>query len=127
VSKYPKLTTGVKKAGAALSRLHAVFDSNPFEAVTFFAGCKHFKLVNHTFLMIGTQARLPCRAFQLGEAVLQKNPVSHLLLVRISYKKTKKHGRLHSLPAKPTGNLSTFGTWLFRAKIYYPQNTSVVK
>jgi hypothetical protein len=37
---------------------------------------KHFKLVDHTSLMIGTQARLPCRAVQLDEAVLLKNPVS---------------------------------------------------
>jgi hypothetical protein len=27
-------------------------------------------------MMIGTQSRLPCRAVQLGEAVLLKNPVS---------------------------------------------------
>ena len=38
--------------------------------------CKHFKLVNHTSLMTGTQSRHPCRAIQLGEAVLLKKPVS---------------------------------------------------
>ncbi|MFB1034127.1 MAG: hypothetical protein QMC38_02140, partial [Sinobacterium sp.] len=37
---------------------------------------KSFKVVSHTSLMIGTQSRLPCRAVQLGEAVLLKNPVS---------------------------------------------------
>jgi hypothetical protein len=37
---------------------------------------KYFKLVNHTSMMIGTQSRLPCRAVQLGEAVLLKKPVS---------------------------------------------------
>jgi hypothetical protein len=37
---------------------------------------KHFKLVSHTSLMIGTQSRRPCRAVQLGEAVLLGNPVS---------------------------------------------------
>ncbi len=36
---------------------------------------KHFKLVNHTSLMISTQSRLPCRAVQLGEAVCLKNPI----------------------------------------------------
>ncbi|MFT7261216.1 MAG: hypothetical protein ACI9MS_003090, partial [Glaciecola sp.] len=42
-----------------------------------FLGClKHFSLVNHTSMMIGTQSRRPCRAVQLGEAVLLKNPVS---------------------------------------------------
>ena len=35
-----------------------------------------FKLVNHTSMMIRTQVRLPCRAVQLGEAVLLKQPVS---------------------------------------------------
>jgi hypothetical protein len=38
------------------------------------ACCKHLKLVNHTSVMTGTQARLPCRAVQLGEAVPLKNP-----------------------------------------------------
>jgi hypothetical protein len=37
---------------------------------------KTFKVVNYTSLMIGTQSRLPCRAVQLGEAVLLRNPVS---------------------------------------------------
>jgi hypothetical protein len=35
-----------------------------------------FKVFTHTSMIIGTQSRLPCRAVQLDEAVLLKNPVS---------------------------------------------------
>jgi hypothetical protein len=37
---YPKLVLAFKKAYAALSRLHEVFDSNPFEPVTLLAAAK---------------------------------------------------------------------------------------
>jgi len=43
---------------------------------SFPARCKHFNLVTGTAMMIGTQSRLPCRAVQLGEAVLLRSPVS---------------------------------------------------
>ena len=48
--------------------------------------CEHFNLVNHTSMIISTQSRLPCRAVQLGEAVLLKIPVSPISFApRISH------------------------------------------
>jgi hypothetical protein len=40
------------------------------------ARCERFNLVTRTSMMIRTQSRHPCRAVQLGEAVLLKKPVS---------------------------------------------------
>ena len=38
--------------------------------------CERFRVVNHTSMMTRTQSRHPCRAVQLGEAVLLNIPVS---------------------------------------------------
>jgi hypothetical protein len=48
--------------------------------------CERFNLFNHTSMIVCAQSRLPCRAVQLGEAVLLKKPVLPMLFSpRISH------------------------------------------
>jgi hypothetical protein len=55
-----------------------------FSTYAFSVRCERFKLVIHTSVMIGNQFRHPCRAVQLGEAVLLRKPVSPLQIALLN-------------------------------------------